>query len=143
MLCEIVFVFLHTETKRRIIQPPCKFFHTKMLNKDKDLKAYYSIKEVSEMFDLNASTLRYWEKEFPHLKPRTMGNKVRQYSKSDIEELRLIHNLVKVRGFKLAAARKMMHANRAGAEKTSEIIEKMTSVRDQLMQLKKALETIR
>ena len=84
-----------------------------MLNKDKDLKAYYSIKEVSEMFDLNASTLRYWEKEFPHLKPRTMGNKVRQYSKSDIEELRLIHNLVKVRGFKLAAARKMMHANRA------------------------------
>ena len=94
-----------------------------MLNKDKDLKAYYSIKEVSEMFDLNASTLRYWEKEFPHLKPRTMGNKVRQYSKSDIEELRLIHNLVKVRG--------------------CEIIEKMTSVRDQLMQLKKALETIR
>lgn len=115
----------------------------RMLNKDKDLKAYYSIKEVSDMFGLNASTLRYWEREFPHLKPKTVGNKVRQYTKNDIEELRIIHNLVKVRGFKLSAARKMMHANRTGADKSADIIEKMTEVRDQLMQLKQALETIR
>ena len=93
------------------------------LNLNKDLKAYYSIKEVSEMFGLSASTLRYWEREFPHLKPRTVGNKVRQYSKSDIEELRVIYNLVKVRGFKLANARKMMHANRSGADKSAKIIE--------------------
>lgn len=113
------------------------------LNLNKDLKAYYSIKEVSEMFGLSASTLRYWEREFPHLKPRTVGNKVRQYSKSDIEDLRVIYNLVKVRGFKLANARKMMHANRSGADKSAKIIENLIEVRDQLMELKSALETIR
>lgn len=95
------------------------------------------------MFGLSASTLRYWEKEFPHLKPRTSGNKVRQYSRSDVEELRTIYNLVKVRGFKLAAARKMMHANRNGTDKSAKIIENLLDVRNQLMELKAALDTIR
>ena len=77
------------------------------LNLNKNLKLYYSIKEVAEMFELNESTLRYWEQEFPFLKPKTTGPaKVRQYQEKDIEQIRLIHNLVKVRGFKLAAARK-------------------------------------
>ena len=76
------------------------------LNLNKNLKLYYSIKEVAEMFDLPESTLRYWEQEFPFLKPKTSGPaKIRQYQEKDIEQIRLIHNLVKVRGFKLAAAR--------------------------------------
>ena len=66
------------------------------LNLSKNLKLYYSIKEVAEMFGLNESTLRYWETEFPYLKPKTAGNnKVRQYSEKDIEQIKLIHNLVK------------------------------------------------
>lgn len=113
------------------------------LNLNKDLKTYYSIKEVSEMFGLTPSTLRYWEKEFPHLKPHTNSGNTRQYTKNDIEELRVIYNLVKVRGFKLAAARKMMHANRAGTDKSAKIIENLMDVRDQLMELKAALDTIR
>ena len=113
------------------------------LNTDKDLKAYYSIKEVADMFGLTASTLRYWEKEFPHLKPQTTGNNVRQYTKADVEELRLIHNLVKVRGFKLAAARKMIHANRNGVDKSATILEKLNMVKQQLEELKTALNTIR
>ena len=41
------------------------------LNLNKNLKLYYSIKEVAEMFDLPESTLRYWEQEFPFLRPKT------------------------------------------------------------------------
>ena len=68
------------------------------LNLNKNLKLYYSIKEVGEMFGLNESTLRYWEQEFPFLKPKTTGAaKIRQYQEKDIEQIRLIHNLVKVR----------------------------------------------
>ena len=68
------------------------------LNLNKNLKLYYSIKEVAEMFDLPESTLRYWEQEFPFLKPKTSGPaKIRQYQEKDIEQIRLIHNLVKVR----------------------------------------------
>lgn len=111
------------------------------LNLNKNLKLYYSIKEVAEMFGLNESTLRYWEQEFPYLKPKTKGpSNVRQYAEKDIEQIRLIHNLVKVRGFKLAAAKKIINNNRDGADKTAEIINRLTEVKEQLQALKKQLD---
>ena len=111
------------------------------LNLNKNLKLYYSIKEVAEMFDVNESTLRYWETEFPFLKPKTAGpNKVRQYSEKDIEQIRLIHNLVKVRGFKLAAAKKIINQNRDGADKKAEVITKLIDLRQDLQALKKELD---
>lgn len=111
------------------------------LNTNKNLKLYYSIKEVAAMFDLNESTLRYWETEFPYLKPKTTGpNKVRQYSEKDIEQIRLIHNLVKVRGFKIAAARKMINANRDGADRKAEVLTRLMGVRDDLQALKRQMD---
>ena len=111
------------------------------LNLNKNLKLYYSIKEVAEMFDLNESTLRFWETEFPYLKPKTSGpNKVRQYTQKDIEQIKLIHNLVKVRGFKLAAAKKIITANRDGADKKADVLSRLMAVRDDLQALKKQLD---
>ncbi len=113
------------------------------LNMNKNLKLYYSIKEVAKMFDLNESTLRYWETEFPYLKPKTAGsNKVRQYSDKDIEQIRLIHNLVKVRGFKLAAARKIINANRDGSNRKAEVISRLTDVCAELQLLKRQLDSL-
>ena len=61
------------------------------LNTDKNTKLYYSIKEVAGMIGVNESLLRYWEKEFPHLRPKTIStNNVRQYTEKDIEQIRLI-----------------------------------------------------
>ena len=111
------------------------------LNTNKNLKLYYSIKEVAAMFDLNESTLRYWETEFPYLKPKTTGtNKVRQYQEKDIEQIRLIHNLVKVRGFKIAAARKMINANRDGADRKAEVITRLIDIRTELQAMKHQLD---
>ncbi|CDD00168.1 transcriptional regulator [Prevotella sp. CAG:474] len=111
-----------------------------MLKKDKELKLYYSIKEVAQQLGVNESTLRYWEKEFPQLKPKTQAlNKVRQYTAEDMELLKTIYNLVKVRGFKLAAARKMLNENRRGADRSSEVLETLISVRSQLQELKRQL----
>lgn len=93
------------------------------------------------MFGLNESTLRYWETEFPYLKPKTITtNKVRQYSEKDIEQIRLIHNLVKVRGFKLAAAKKMINANRDGADRRADVLDTLIGVRDDLQALKHQLD---
>ena len=92
------------------------------------------------MFDVRESTLRYWESEFPHLKPKTVGQSVRQYTEKDIEQIRTIHNLVKVRGFKLAAARKMLQSNREGADKNAEVLERLIQVRDELKALKAQLD---
>ncbi len=112
------------------------------LNTDKNVKLYYSIKEVAEMVGVNESTLRYWEKEFPFLKPKVSGNKVRQYVEKDIEQIKVIYSLIKVKGFKIAAARKYLSQNRAGAEKSSEVLDTLISVRDQLKELKKQIDSL-
>lgn len=111
------------------------------LNTNKNLKLYYTISEVAQMFDLNESTLRYWEKEFPYLKPKTKGpSLIRQYTDKDIEQIRLIHNLVKVRGFKLAAAKKIINSNRKGADMTADVLQRLMNVRDELAAMKKQLD---
>ena len=110
------------------------------LNTDKNVKLYYSIKEVSEEVGVSESTLRYWGKEFPFLRPKVSANKVRQYSEKDIEQVKLIYNLIKVKGFKIAAARKYLNQNRTGAEKSSDVLDTLISVRDQLKELKKQLD---
>ena len=110
------------------------------LNTNKDLKKYYSIHEVAKMYDVNESLLRYWETEFPHLKPKTLANRVRQYTDKDIEQIKVIYNLVKVRGFKLAAARKMLNENRQGTDKRADILDSLIGIRDELKTLKKQLD---
>ena len=103
------------------------------LNLNRRLKTYYSIREVAEMFDLNESTLRYWETEFPFLKPKTSGTaKIRQ----------LIHNLVKVRGFKIAAAREMLTKNRQGVQKTADALQNLIALREDLQVLKSHLDAL-
>ena len=99
------------------------------LNTNKNLKLYYSIKEVAQMIGVRECTLRYWETEFPHLKPKTTGQKVRQYTEKDIEQIKLIYNLVK-----------MMNQNRTGADKSADVLDTLISVRDQLMDLKKQID---
>ena len=111
------------------------------LNEYKPQKLYYSIKEVAEQFGLNESTLRYWETEFPMLKPKTTGPaKVRQYQRKDIEQIKLIHNLVKVRGFKLAAAKKIINNNRQGADKTADVLSRLIGVRNELQALRRQMD---
>ena len=110
------------------------------LNPEKPHKLYYSIKEVAKMMNVSESLLRYWETEFPHLRPKTTGNKVRQYTDKNIEQIKVIYNLVKVRGFKIANARKIINENRQGADKTAEVMNTLTSVRDQLKELKLQLD---
>ena len=111
------------------------------LNLNKNLKLYYNIGEVAKMFGLNESTLRYWEQEFPYLKPKVSGPaKIRQYAEKDIEQVRVIYNLIKVRGFKIAAAKKILSQNRKCAVKKTEVLESLITVRTELQALKKQLD---
>jgi DNA-binding transcriptional MerR regulator len=67
---------------------------------------------------------------------------VRQYTDKDIEQIKVIYNLIKVRGLKIAAARKYLNENRNGVNKQNEVLETLMSVRDQLLALKKQLNGI-
>ena len=111
-----------------------------VLNPNKNLKLYYSIKEVAQMIGVRECTLRYWQTEVPHLNPKIKGQKGRQYTDKDIEQIKLIYNLVKVRGFKIAAARKMINQNRSGVDKSADVLDTLISVRDQLMEIKKQID---
>lgn len=110
------------------------------LNPNKELKLYYSIGEVAEMLGVSETLLRYWEKEFPTITPKKSGRNIRQYSQVDIEQVRLIHHLVKVKGMKLAAARKALRNSKGEVERNMEIVSRLQAVREELMQIKKELD---
>ncbi len=105
-------------------------------------KVFFSISEVAEMFDVNPSLLRYWEKEFKTIKPRTTSRGVRQYRQEDIEEIKLIYHLVKDKGLTIAGAKQKLKENRDGTIKTEEIVNKLKDIRAELLLLKNEFDEL-
>ena len=68
-------------------------------------KRYYSIGEVAKAFDVNASLIRFWEKEFDVLQPKKNAKGNRKFTPDDINNLKFIYHLVKERGFTLEGAK--------------------------------------
>jgi DNA-binding transcriptional MerR regulator len=110
----------------------------KIVNK----KVFYSIKEVAEMFNVTQSLLRYWEKEFPSIKPNKTEKGTRQYRKEDIDEIRLVHYLVKEKGMTLSGAKQKLKENRDNVVHTDEIITLLQNIRSELMKLKNEFDEL-
>lgn len=102
-------------------------------------KLYYSIGEVVEMLGINASALRYWEKEFDILKPKKNGKGDRFYTKEEIEKVKLINHLIRERGFTTEGARAQLKSGTKQVEKTAQIVNKLKSIKGFLEQLKEEL----
>ena len=110
------------------------------LNKNKDLKLYYSIGEVPQMFNVTETLLRFWEKEFPTIKPQKAGRGIRQYTKADLEQVRLVYHLVKERGMTLQGARDAIRRDKSkGINRNIEVIEKLKDIRTELQAIGKDL----
>ena len=71
-------------------------------------KLYYSIGEVADMFNVNTSLIRFWEKEFDVIKPKKNKKGNRFFTIQDIENIKLIYHLVKERGMTLSGAKKKL-----------------------------------
>ncbi len=111
------------------------------LKLNKDLKMYYSIGEVAEMFDVNESLLRYWEKEFPTMiSPKKGGGKVRQYNKEDIANIRVVYHLVKECGLTLDGAKKRLKVSKEKTANQAEVIDRLISVKEELESIRKELD---
>jgi DNA-binding transcriptional MerR regulator len=78
-------------------------------------KLYYSISEVAKMLDVKPSLLRFWEKEFKQIQPKTNARGKRSYKQEDIDVIRRIYDLVKVQGLTLEGARKALTARKGEA----------------------------
>lgn len=102
-------------------------------------KKYYKIKDVSELLGVPTSALRYWEKEFPECAPRRSNTNIRYYTPQNIETLRIINYLLKVKGLKIEAAKEQMRSNRKNVSKKVEVIELLQKTRDDLEGILKAL----
>ena len=111
-----------------------------MMNTElKPEKLFYSIGEVSEMFDVNASLIRFWEKEFDIIKPKKNAKGNRLFTAKDINNFKVIFHLVKEQKLTLDGARKKLKENKDNADHSMEVAEKLKSIRSQLVAIKEAL----
>lgn len=106
-----------------------------------NLKLYYNIREVAEMLQLPEYTLRFWEKEFPALKPKKTGGG-RLYTQQDIDLLRLIHHLVKEQGLTIKAARERLKTSRQQVVDRQDIVARLKSIRAELMEIQAKLKEL-
>jgi len=99
-------------------------------------KLYYSIGEVAKAFKVNASLIRFWEKEFDVIQPKKNAKGNRKFTPKDIKNLEFIYHLVKERGFTLEGAK--IHLKEEGKKTLHnyEIIRKLETIKLELTKIK-------
>lgn len=102
-------------------------------------KKYYKIRDVADFLGVPQATIRYWEIEFPEISPSRTSTGIRQYTPADIETLRIIHYLIKVKGLKVDAAKLQMQRNRDNISKKLKVIGELEDLRSELEMMLKAL----
>lgn len=101
-------------------------------------KLYYSIGEVAKAFDVNTSLIRYWEQEFPIIKPKKNKKGNRYFTPEDIKNLQIIYHLVKEKGYTLDGAKIALTTNSKISE-TITLIDRLEFVKAELLKLKDSL----
>ena len=109
------------------------------INIDQLTKVYYSISEVANMFDVNTSLIRFWEKEFDIIKPKKNKKGNRLFTKEDVKNYQLIYYLVKERGYTLKGAKDKIKGNKNAVVNQQMVVQKMSKIKAFLLQLKEEL----
>jgi len=108
--------------------------------KPKIEKLLYSISEVAEMFNVNISLIRFWEKEFDIIKPIKNKKGNRQFTPQDLDNFRLIYHLVKDKGMTLKGAQKKLKENKESTIHNFEIIKHLQDIKSELLSIKEQLD---
>lgn len=91
--------------------------------------------EVTEMFNVNASQIRFYEKEFDVLQPKKNKKGNRLFTPEDIENLKIIFHLVDDKGFTLKGAKDHLKNNSADVKENQKIIASLEKLKDFLLKL--------
>lgn len=95
------------------------------------------------MFDVTETALRYWEKEFSEfITPNKAGRGVRQYTKENLEQVRIVVHLVKEKGMTLQGAREALRRDKTGTGQRIEVIDRLKRVRDELQAISRNLNEL-
>ena len=102
-------------------------------------KRYFSIGELARAFNVNASLIRFWDKEFDILKPKKNAKGNRMFTPEDVKNLQLIYHLVKERGFTLEGAKTHLKEGQKKTLDKFDIITKLETIKSQLTEIKNHL----
>ena len=106
---------------------------------EESLKLYYSIGEVADMFGVNTSLIRFWEKEFDVIKPHKNKKGNRQFTKADVDNFHLIYHLVKEKGMTLKGAQQQLQNRKDETELHFEVINRLKGIKEELLSIKSQL----
>ena len=103
-------------------------------------KIHYSIGEISKILKVNNSLIRFWEKQFDIIKPKknTRGNRI--FTKNDLDNLLLIHHLLKEKKYTIQGAKKKIRENKSGVQRNFEVIVNLKKIRSQLVEIRTELK---
>ena len=102
-------------------------------------KLFYSISEVADMFNVNQSNLRFWEKEFKQLKPKRNDKGTRFYSPDDILVIKQIIYLVTEQKHTLDGARRKLSQKKDAIAKQQEVVERLKAIKKDLLGIASAM----
>lgn len=108
-------------------------------NDIKKKKLFYSIGEVAEMLGEQTSAVRYWEKEFDIIKPQKNKKGNRMFTAEDVENLQMIHYLLKEKGMTVAGVRKKMSENPDDVRKNHEVVQSLKEIKSILLDMRDSL----
>jgi len=98
------------------------------------------IGEAAALIGVPASTLRFWEKNFPQVKPMKNKKGDRFYTQKDLDVLKEIHYLSHSKGLKLASVSKNVKRNEDGISPKTKLVQELREFREKLLKLKEQLE---
>lgn len=104
-------------------------------------KIFFTIGEVAGMLGVTPSSIRYWENNFNELAPQKSSGGTRLFSQNDIETLKLINYLVKERGLTIKGAQMKLKHNREDTVNTWDIVNRLKTVREKLIELRNEMES--
>ena len=103
-------------------------------------KIFFSIKEVAQLFNINESTLRYWETEFHQLKPKRTGTH-RTYSRQDIEVINKIYYLLKEQQLTIDGAKKALKESSTKSIQVYHLIQDLSTIKNKLQKLRNTINS--
>ena len=108
--------------------------------KERDItKLYYTMGEVTRMFEVNASQIRFYEREFEILQPKKNKKGNRLFSPDDIENLKIIFNLVKEKGYTLQGAKDHLRENKGEVKENQKVIDSLERLKQFLLEVKEQM----
>ena len=99
-------------------------------------KIFYKIGEVANIFNVNVSLIRFWEKEFDILKPKKNKKGNRLFTKKDLDNLTIIYHLVKERGFTLQGAKQKLKENKDDTIDNIKVVNHLKDIKAFLIKLR-------